>query len=150
MLSFRLMNPAQEELLSRRLREAIAVQPEVGLLRDLLLRTGGEFLVAPPKPDMDIPVLLEHGFVTSGAIKLNVMASGSCHRNIASVWKNREFEIVGIATGYALSEDGLWRQHSWGILRDGLLETTKPRVKYFGIVLQGERADIFAKSNTPD
>ncbi|HEX7958941.1 MAG TPA: hypothetical protein VF493_03430, partial [Terriglobales bacterium] len=59
------------------------------------------------------------------------------------------FGIVAIATGYALSEYGLWRQHSWGILRDGVLETTKTRLKYFGIVLQGGEADFFASSNSP-
>lgn len=60
----------------------------------------------------------------------------------------REFDIVGIATGYALSGDGLWRQHSWGVLRDGIFETTETRLKYFGIVLQGERADYFAAANS--
>ncbi len=40
------------------------------------------------------------------------------------------------------------QQHSWGVLRDGVLETTEGRLKYFGIVLQGERADFFAVSNS--
>ena len=55
--------------------------------------------------------------------------------------------MVAIATGYALSDDGLWRQHTWGILRDGILETTEARIEYFGLLLQGERADEFAASN---
>ena len=76
------------------------------------------------------------------------MKSSSCHRNVAAVWTKKKFGIVGIATGYALSDDGLWRQHSWGILRDGVLETTEKRLKYFGVVLQGERADFFAFSNS--
>jgi hypothetical protein len=92
-------------------------------------------------------MLLEQGFITAGPITLKVMKSSSCHQNIASVWTKRKFGIVGIATGYALSDDGLWRQHSWGILRDGVLETTQTRQKYFGIVFQGERADFFAASN---
>lgn len=92
-------------------------------------------------------MLLERGFLTAGPIRLKVMKSSSCHQNVASVWTARKFGIVGIATGYALSDDGLWRQHSWGILRDGVLETTTTRLKYFGIVLQGERADFFAASN---
>jgi hypothetical protein len=142
------MPPEQEELLSRRLRAAIAKQPDLERLKDLLLRFGGEFLVAPPKPDPDVPMLLEQGFLTSGPIKLNVMQSSSYHKNVAWVWSKREFGIVGIATGYALSEDGLWRQHSWGILRDGVLETTEARLKYFGILFQGKRADLFAESNS--
>jgi hypothetical protein len=92
-------------------------------------------------------MLLEQGFLTCGATKLKVMESSSCHQNVASVWTKKKFGIVGVATGYALSEDGLWRQHSWGILRDGVLETTEVRVKYFGVVFQGERADFFAANN---
>lgn len=85
----------------------------------------------------------------SGTAKLKRGKSSMCHQNIASSWKARRFGIIGIATGYALSEDGLWRQHSWGLLRDGILETTELRVKYFGILLQGDRADYFASCNAP-
>ena len=142
------MTPEREELLNRRFREASAQQPELERLKELLLRMGGEFLVAPPKPDQDVPMLLEPGFLMSGPIRLNVMESSSCHQNVASVWTRKEFGIVGIATGYALSDDGLWRQHSWGVLRDGVLETTQETLKYFGIVFRGKRADFFAESNS--
>jgi hypothetical protein len=141
------MTPEQKTFLSRRFREAVGKQPELKLLKKLLLRLGGEFVVAPPRPDQDVPILLEQGFMTAGPITLRVMKSGSCHQNVASVWTKRRFGIVGVATGYALSDDGLWRQHSWGILRDGVLETTQTRLKYFGMVLQGERADFFAANN---
>jgi len=94
-------------------------------------------------------MLLETGFLTGGPIKLKVMNASSCHQNVASVWKKRRFGIVAIATGYALTQDGLWRQHSWGILRDGVLETTVVRVKYFGILLQRAAADRFAEHNPP-
>jgi hypothetical protein len=141
------MMPEQRTFLSRRLRDAVGKQPELKRLKTVLLRLGGDFLVAPPKPDQDVPMLLEQGFLTSGPIKLKVMKSSSCHQNVAFLWTKRKFGIVGIATGYALSDDGLWRQHSWGILRDGVLETTQARQKYFGIVLQGERADFFAANN---
>jgi hypothetical protein len=141
------MTPDQKTFLNRRLRDAIGKQPELKRLKALLLRLGGDFLVAPPRPDQDVPLLLEQGFLTSGPTRLKVMKSSSCHQNVASIWTKRKFGIVGIATGYALSDDGLWRQHTWGILRDGVLETTEPRLKYFGIVLQGDRADFFAASN---
>jgi hypothetical protein len=124
MLSAR-MTPEREELLNRRLSEAIYQQPELERLKELLLNLGGEFLVAPPKPDQDVPMVLERGFLMSGPIMFNVMESSSCHRNVASIWIRKEFGVVGIATGYALSDDGLWRQHTWGVLRDGVLETTE-------------------------
>src|ERR1700757_372604 len=129
------MDPEQKAFLNRRLRDAVGQQPELKRLKALLLRLGGDFLVAPPKPDKDISMLLEHGFVTSGPVTLKVMKSSSCHQNVASIWTKKQSGIVGIATGYALSDDGLWRQHSWGILRDGVLETTETRLKYFGVVL---------------
>jgi len=128
-------------------REAVSGQPELKRLRFILLRMGGVCLVAPPKFDGDIPALLESGFLTNGQITVKIMKSSSCHQNVASLWRSRKAGIVAIATGYALSEDGLWRQHSWGIRRDGILETTEPREKYFGLVLQGSKADRFAKCN---
>jgi hypothetical protein len=75
------------------------------------------------------------------------MHPGTCHANISSLWKRRLRDIVAIGTGYALSADGLWRQHSWGVRRQGILETTALREKYFGILLQGSDADSFADAN---
>jgi hypothetical protein len=141
------MDPEQKAFLNRRFREAVRGQPELKRLRSILLRMGGIFLVAPPRSDGDIPTLLESGFLTSGPITLKIMKCSSCHQNVAALWKGRKAGIVAVATGYALSEDGLWRQHSWGIRRDGILETTQPRTKYFGLVLQGAKADHFVKCN---
>ena len=145
-----LMDAERKDFLTNRLREAIAKQPELQHLSALLFVLGGDFLVAPRKPDADVPALLERGFLTFGPVRRHLMNRSSCHQNIAAVWRKREQGIVAIATGYALSEDGLWRQHSWGILRDALLETTEERSKYFGIVLQGEGADDFAAANPPE
>ena len=142
------MDTDQKTLLNRRFRDAARNQPELKHLRPLLLRFGGQFIVAPVKPDQHVPRLLQQGFVTTGPVKLKLMKSSSCHQNVASVRTTKRFGVVGIATGYALSEDGLWRQHSWGILRDGVLETTETRLKYFGILLQGKEADFFAWSNS--
>ena len=141
------MDPERKKFLNRRLRDASKEQPALLRLRSLLLRFGGEFLVAPPKPDGDVGEILESGFLFEGEILFRPMKRSSCHQNVASMWKMRRHGVVGIATGYALSEDGLWRQHSWGVRRDGVLETTEARVKYFGILLQGERADQFTNSN---
>jgi hypothetical protein len=143
-MSSTIIDSKRQEFLTNRLREAIAKQPELEQLNTLLLGLGGEFLVATQTPDDFVATLLECGFLIEGPITTYMMAPGSCHRNVATLWKQRQQGIVAIATGYALSDDGLWRQHSWGILRDGLLETTEERSKYFGIVLQGLEADLFA------
>jgi len=35
-----------------------------------------------------------------------------------------------------------------GVLRDGVLETTEERLKYFGLLFQGKTADFFAEINS--
>jgi len=137
----------RKAFLRRRLRNAAKDQPDLKLLKTVRLKIGGEYLVAPPKFDPDIPMLLRNGLIMSGEIKSKTMASSMCHRNAAAEWKHRRPGIVAIATGYALSADGLWRQHSWGILRIGILETTELRTRNFGILLQDAKADEFAGAN---
>jgi hypothetical protein len=72
-----------------------------------------------------------------------------CHANVARLWIDGSVE--GIGTGYALSDDDLWRQHSWGIDFDHtVVETTSSRVTYVGVVL-GERSSLeYAMGNAPD
>ena len=54
-------------------------------------------------------------------------------------------------TGYALSDDGLWRQHSWLIAKPGrrwtVIETTCRRLLYYGVVLTEEEARHHADCN---
>jgi hypothetical protein len=94
-----------------------------------------------------LPLLIDAGFVMAGPVVQRTMKKSECHRNVAKIWAGKQRELVGIGTGYSLSEDGLWRQHSWGIRREGILETTVSRVKYFGILLQHVDADSFAMAN---
>jgi hypothetical protein len=68
--------------------------------------------------------------------------------NAVALW--RHGEAVAIGTGYALSDDALWREHSWAWDRQGaVIETTEPRVRYFGLRFEGEQADWFAQWVTP-
>lgn len=143
-MSSAVIDSQRKEFFTNRLREAIARQPELEQSSTPLLGLGGDFVVATQNPDDFVTTLLECGFLIDGPITTYKMAPSSCHRNVATLWKQRQQGIVAIATGYALSDDGLWRQHSWGILRDGVLATTEQRSKYFGIVLQGLEADLFA------
>jgi hypothetical protein len=79
-----------------------------------------------------------------GDTQFEEMAKNSCHWNVAHLWKSENRQISGIGTGYALSEDGLWRQHSWCLTSTGILETTELRHTYFGVRLEGAAADQFA------
>jgi hypothetical protein len=83
----------------------------------------------------------------AGPLQIKIMSKSRCHENVARVWTRKRHGVLGIGTGYALSDDGLWRQHSWGVRREGVLETTVPRTKYFGLLLQEEEADGFADAN---
>lgn len=141
------MTVHQVDLLARRLRAAIELQPEIGALRTLLVGIGGVELVAPSQIDPDIPALISSGFAMEGLLECEPMERSACHVNVTRLWEAKKSDLLGIGTGYALSEDGLWRQHSWGIRRYGILETTKPRLRYFGIALQGRNADSFAELN---
>lgn len=141
------MTTEEKRLLNHRFQEASAQQPALKLLKPLLLKLGGSYVVAPQRPDPDLALLIESGFVISGPVLVKGMDPQACHRNVATIWKARKHGIVAIASGYALSSDDLWWEHSWGIRREGILETTNKRLKYFGLVLQGTKADSFAKMN---
>ena len=139
------MTTEQKKLLKGHLKAALGHQPEIKILRKLLLRIGGEELVA--RPDREVPLLVEYGFVMAGPVMTKPMEPGDCHGNLARLWRNKRSQLAGIGTGYTLGNDGLWRQHSWGVKREGILETTEERLKYFGILLQGPLADAFAAGN---
>ena len=145
--TLRLMTPDQKKFLQKRLRKAVTDQPEFKQLKTLLLSFGGDFIVAPPRQDPDVPKLLKYGFLMGGPILMKPMKASMCHQNIAAVWRKGRKGVVGVATGYALSDDGLWRQHSWAVMRDGVLESTEERRRYFGILLQDSAADHFANCN---
>jgi hypothetical protein len=139
------MTVEQKRFLDERLREHAEVQPEIRQLRRILLRLGGRHLVAPPEgPDDLLEDLVQSGFLMRGPVKLKVMEANACHLNASRLWLERKEGVVAIGTGYALSDDGLWHRHTWGIGRDGLVETTVPREKYFGIALWSGFAEGFA------
>jgi hypothetical protein len=138
----------QRLFLQKRLRNAIEHQPELKALRRLLLSIDGTELVAPSCPDADLLLLLERGFVMAGGVRLKNMIASECHRNVAKLWAKKKKDVVGLGTGYGMTDDGLWRQHSWLVLRQGILETTKERTHYFGILLQGQAAADFVINNS--
>ena len=141
------MTAQQKCFLNHRFHEAAEQQPEMKILRRILLRIGGLQLVVPLGHDSNLSTLIEAGFTMSKPSARKPMRPGACHTNISLLWMRRGRDLIGIGTGYALSADGLWRQHSWGVRRQGILETTAPRERYFGILLQARDADSFAEAN---
>ncbi|MCW3819808.1 hypothetical protein ONA91_35770 [Micromonospora sp. DR5-3] len=115
-----------------------------------LLSFGGSLVVPPVRPEFDLEELLASGSAFGSAVRCVQGDVGECHRNVAARWIDGAIESIG--TGYALSADDLWRQHSWGVDPDGaLVETTDERRAYVGIVLPARAPSMqFAGSNAQE
>lgn len=129
---------------------------EFRLLHDLLLSIGGVETVFPDiEEDMDS--ILNRGRFYRGTSKLMRGKDCACHQNTCYLWEaNRADHDVSIATGYALSPDGFWRQHSWlvhryqtpsGQHRTRIVETTVKRLAYFGFEMSDDEAQNFCYDN---
>lgn len=123
---------------------------EMRILRDRLLSIGGEAVCfAYLEPDIDN--ILEYGQLWGGE---NAMIKRGrvcgCHGNAANLWYYN-MHTTRICTGYALSKDGMWRQHSWlvWIKKDGntIIETTESRIAYYGFVMNTALCAAFTSTN---
>lgn len=119
-------------------------------LEQKLLSYGGTRMIYRSEPDLK--KLLRSGAVFDEAAELIAGEEGTCHANASRIWHENQEELA-IGTGYALSDDGLWRQHSWLVRKEPiagqyrLLETTIKRIKYFGIILTRSEAQEFYAMN---
>lgn len=136
-------------------------------LRDRLIEIGGEECCLP-FGDEDIDKILEKGELLIPEPINNeqkkywveyyemIGAPSQCHRNSAALYEinkdNTKLEHkVRICTGYAITDDGMWRQHTWLVYIDEtndnevitVIETTLKRVAYYGVVLTEEQCEEF-------
>lgn len=112
-----------------------------------ILESGGTYILWEPQDD-DIARYGTRGqaFGAERVTKRRGLPS-QCHRNAALLWEVHP-KRYRITTGYALSEDGMWRQHTFLTRKDGsVIETTAPREKYFGYVLNDQEAARFFLAN---
>jgi len=133
--------------LKKRTKSYLKRFPELKPLKKKLLAVGGDFVVLLPEPDLK--KILKRGRVFKPTkIKMLNMEASHCHTNVAQIWSSDATKGTKIVTGWALSDDGLWRQHSW--LKEGktLLETTVARDLYYGVVLNNDEAEDFFWDNT--
>ena len=114
-------------------------------LKERLLSRGGQDVVPYFSYDDDTLRILagNETFIIGDDCDLvyNIGNPSDCHQNVVRLWKARS--IQHIYTGYGLSEDGLWRAHSWGInlIYQGkdlpekitVVETTIERLIYYGM-----------------
>ena len=140
------MTPSQDHrlFLSKRAREFSRADPALRELRRILLKLGGDEFVPSAEQDPMTNFLIDFGIVFAGPVVVKPCAPGRPERSLSRIWKGRLHGIVGIGVGYALQQDGLWREHSFGVLREGVLETTTIKRKYFGLLLIDQAADGFA------
>ena len=124
------------------------IDPLLYDLRDRLLTFGGESVcMAFGEPDVNH--IMQYGQLWTGfRAQKRRGRQCQCHQNCMDL----VFEMKGkyrFCTGYALSEDGMWRQHSWCIERRSrslkIIETTEPRILYFGYVLDEPELKMFRK-----
>lgn len=119
-------------------------------LRKKLLDFAGEAVCLPPV-DEDINNILNYGqFWVGNNIKLMLGEPCHCHSNSANLWEQNK-DATRICTGYALSDDGMWRQHSWLIWHKArsnqIVETTVKRIAYYGFVMPYDMCKQFADEN---
>jgi len=128
-----------------------AVLPEHQKLRaeleKKLLAIGGERVVWRDH-EPDLAELVSRGRLFTEPVRLRRGRQSACHCNSAKLWCK---DIAGttLVTGYGLSGDLLWRQHSWVVQKGALVETTELREKYFGIVLEDMQAVRFWLAAAP-
>lgn len=117
------------------------------------IREFGGYEVCMPYYEEDLHKLLSRGqFWYGDRSQIKKGAPSQCHRNTCNLWKaNRETHELAIATGYALSKDGMWRQHTWLMIRKprsiSIIETTVKRLAYYGFVMTEKEALEFCDSN---
>lgn len=115
-------------------------------LREKLLSFGGQEVCLPIYED-DLADILDRGqFWFGDRITMKRGLPSQCHLNSCRCWNANKDKTV-LCTGYALSKDGMWRQHSWCIhvkpRINRVVETTVERIAYFGFVMTEEEAEKF-------
>lgn len=134
-------DPKWVEWAKKKTKENLKAMPELKPLQDKLLVVGGDWVSLQPEPDR--AKLLKEGKVMDAPVQMMKRDQSRCHSNCAKLWDQYPGAFK-IATGWALSADGIWRQHSWLLRQDDtIIETTEPRVKYFGVLLNDEEANAF-------
>lgn len=119
-------------------------------LHQKLLDFAGEAVCFPPYEE-DLDNILSHGqFWVGSNVKLMCGEPSQCHANSANLWEQNK-DTTRICTGYALSEDGMWRQHSWIVWHKAhsnqIVETTAKRIAYYGFVMPYDMCQQFVDEN---
>ena len=126
--------------------KCIPLEETTAMINKILSFGGHQVIINMYEEDLE--KIMTRGVMTYGNdCELNIGRASECHSNSSVLWS--ENDELSIATGYALSDDGYWRQHSWCVNKktNKITETTEERLAYYGFTLTEEEADEFYFSN---
>lgn len=118
---------------------------EAQKIQDRMLKVGGRLAVIDNR-DPDLKALASRGqfFRANSPIKA-FGRDHQCHWNAVDAFRKGKADAV--VTGYVLDEDrAVWRQHSWGLKGNRVVETTEGNFgskAYFGVAFR-TKADVAA------
>lgn len=121
-------------------------------LEKKLLSIGG-IRVAERLEEFLDEVLSRGEFFSPKKVKLCRMKPNGCHANAGVFWKNYSdengFDNIQIVSGWCLSKDGIWRQHSflYQPIDNIIIETTEKRTVYFGYTLNLKESESHYENN---
>lgn len=108
------------------------------LIEHLLGFGDEEACMAFGESPQELADLLEQGiFMYGDDVDLLLGEPCNCHENARNLAIENP-DKYRMMTGYALSEDGMWRQHSWCLnnKNNQVVETTKYRIGYYGVKVE--------------
>ena len=126
-------------------KEAAAMQ-KMFVLGDKLLSFGGKYTCLPLYEEDYEKIMSRGQFFYGKGAHFSKGEDCHCHSNSAYLWDANRGRCR-IATGYALSADGIWRQHTWVVqpltTKYRVWETTVKRIGYYGVVLTDDECEVF-------
>jgi hypothetical protein len=125
----------------------IKEEPRWVQLGKKLMALGGARIVLCWESKIDMSRLLTRGQAFQGDVVFRRGRTSQCHSNVARQWKKLHKSGFQIVVGWALSDDGLWRQHTWGLMNDSVIETTEYREIYYGYTLNDDESEGFYNDN---
>lgn len=138
------IDPDQAAFLDRKLAGVVGEQPAFAALAVRLVTIGGWQVASVP--EVHLEQLLERAEVRAPTeVVVREGEPSRCHTNAGRL--HEEDARNRIVTGWAPSEDGLWRQHTWCEIGGAVIETTVPRERYYGFELDDAESASFCIAN---
>lgn len=119
------------------------------ILINKLLSFDGKYVKIGLEEEYELDRMINNGIIFENKIIILKGEFGRCHRNVATKYRNLKNKNFKIATGYALNDEHIWIQHSWGLDKNNILiETTGNKyLKYYGYILDKDESDDFCFYN---